>query len=63
MTINDILYDEKQKAGEMLISECKKTITDESKIIGEYKGFEMELKFSSFFKEYNLILRKIQLCL
>ena len=58
MTINDILYDEKQKAGEMLISECKKTITDESKIIGEYKGFEMELKFSSFFKEYNLILRK-----
>lgn len=58
MTINNILYDEKQKAGEMLISECKKTITDESKIIGEYKGFEMELKFSSFFKEYNLILRK-----
>ena len=58
MTINNILYDEKQKAGEMLISECKKTITDESKIIGEYKEFEMELKFSSFFKEYNLILRK-----
>lgn len=58
MTINNILYDEKQKAGEMLISKCKKTITDESKIIGEYKGFEMELKFSSFFKEYNLILRK-----
>ena len=58
MTINNILYDEKQKAGEMLINECKKTITDESKIIGEYKGFEMELKFSSFFKEYNLILRK-----
>lgn len=58
MTINNILYDEKQKAGEMLISECKKTITDEYKIIGEYKGFEMELKFSSFFKEYNLILRK-----
>lgn len=24
MTINNILYDEKQKAGEMLISECKK---------------------------------------
>lgn len=58
MTINNILYDEKQKAGEMLINECKKTITDESKTIGEYKGFEMELKFSSFFKEYNLILRK-----
>lgn len=58
MSINNILYDEKQKAGEMLINECKKTITDESKIIGEYKGFEMELKFSSFFKEYNLILRK-----
>ena len=58
MTINNILYDEKQKAGEMLINECKKTITDESKIIGEYKGFEMELKFSLFFKEYNLILRK-----
>lgn len=58
MTINNILYDEKQKAGEMLINECKKTIIDESKIIGEYKGFEMELKFSLFFKEYNLILRK-----
>ena len=58
MTINGIIYSEKQDAGAKIIDECKSIISDETKEIGEYKGFKMELKFFAFMKEYNLILKR-----
>ena len=58
MTINGITYSEKQDAGAKIIDECKSIISDETKEIGEYKGFKMELKFFAFMKEYNLILKR-----
>ena len=58
MTINGITYSEKQDAGAKIIDECKSIINDETKEIGEYKGFKMELKFFAFMKEYNLILKR-----
>ena len=58
MIINGITYSEKQEAGAKIIDECKSIISDETKEIGEYKGFKMELKFFAFMKEYNLILKR-----
>ena len=58
MTINGITYSEKQDAGAKIIDECKSIISDETKEIGEYKGFKMELRFFAFMKEYNLILKR-----
>lgn len=58
MTINGITYSEKQDTGAKIIDECKSIISDETKEIGEYKGFKMELKFFAFMKEYNLILKR-----
>lgn len=58
MVIEGQEYLDKQLAGAKIIDECKTITTDATKQIGKYKGFNMELKFYSFLKEYNLILKR-----
>lgn len=58
MIIEEQEYLDKKMAGAKLIDECKTITTDATKQIGVYKGFNMELKFYSFLKEYNLILKR-----
>ena len=57
MIINQKSYIEKADAGKMLIEICKTLNSIESKLIGEYRGFKMELRFETFDKTFRLYLK------
>ena len=56
MVIEDVTYDEKKGAGSAILVACKAMTSPEPKSIGSYRGFNMELSFNSFEKEYVLTL-------
>lgn len=57
MTIKDVVYTDKAKAGEKIIELCK-SITSTQKIdIGSYRGFQMELEYDSTYKNFYLNLK------
>ena len=56
MTVEDVTYDEKKGAGSAILVACKAMTSPEPKVIGSYRGFNMELSFNSFEKEYVLTL-------
>ena len=56
MVIEDVTYDEKKGAGSAILVACKAMTSPELKSIGAYRGFNMELSFNSFEKEYVLTL-------
>ena len=56
MVIEDVTYDEKKGAGSAILVACKAMTSPEPKTIGSYRGFNMELSFNSFEKEYVLTL-------
>jgi hypothetical protein len=57
MKIGGILYVEKADAGKAIIEACKAMTSPDPVPLGEYRGFQMELSFDSFSKEYRLNLR------
>lgn len=56
MIIDDITYTEKKDAGAAILSACKAMTTPDPKPIGSYRGFNMELSFNTFEKEYVITL-------
>ena len=56
MVIEDVTYDEKKGAGSAILVACKAMTSPDPKAIGSYRGFNMELSFNSFEKEYVLTL-------
>lgn len=56
MVVEDVTYDEKKGAGSAILVACKAMTSPEPKAIGSYRGFNMELSFNSFEKEYVLTL-------
>ena len=56
MIVEDVTYDEKKGAGSAILVACKAMTSPEPKSIGSYRGFNMELSFNSFEKEYVLTL-------
>ncbi len=56
MVVEDVTYDEKKGAGSAILVACKAMTSPEPKLIGSYRGFNMELSFNSFEKEYILTL-------
>ena len=48
---------EKEDAGKVLLNACKKVNSGESKAIGSYRGFEMSLKYDSFFNQFDLTIK------
>ncbi|MDD4386544.1 MAG: SNF2-related protein [Clostridia bacterium] len=57
MILNQKSYIEKADAGKMLIDICKTLNSIESKLIGEYRGFKMEIRFETFDKTFHLYLK------
>ncbi len=57
MTIDGLSYFEKEKAGEALIERCKKMTSPEAEVIGDYRGFTMELSFDSLNKVFHLAVK------
>lgn len=56
MVVEDVTYTEKKGAGSAILVACKAMTSPEPKAIGSYRGFNMELSFNSFEKEYVLTL-------
>ena len=57
MTIKGVAYDEKKTAGERLVLACSELPNAEEKVIGNYRGFELSLRFDTFRSEYQAILK------
>ena len=57
MIVLGVTYTEKSDAGKAIIEACKKMTNPNPIIIGEYRGFTMELSFDSFSREYKLSLK------
>lgn len=56
MVVEDVTYDEKKGAGSAILVACQAMTSPDPKTIGSYRGFNMELSFNSFEKEYVLTL-------
>jgi len=57
MVVYSKVYDEKADAGKALLEACHRMTSPEPITIGEYRGFEIELSFEMFSKEYRLSLK------
>lgn len=57
MKIGTKNFSDKEMAGEALLATCKNYKGNEAMMIGEYRGFKMELSFDSFKQEYELTLK------
>lgn len=56
MTIQGLTFTEKKGAGSAILAECKVMTSPDPKVIGSYRGFDMELSFNTFEKQYVLTL-------
>lgn len=57
MKINGMIYTEKQEAGKKLLECIQNLKSMEVKVVGEYRGFNMEISFDSFSKNIKLKLK------
>ena len=56
MDIKGLTFTDKKEAGEAIIAACKAMTNPDPIRIGCYRGFEMELSFDTFSKEYKIVL-------
>ncbi len=57
MTVGGRTYTEKAEAGKAILEECSNMTNPDPVIIGDYRGFSMELLFDSFSREYKITLK------
>lgn len=57
MEINGKTYTEKADAGEILLAVCKEMKGTDPVAIGHYRGFQMELSFDGFRREFDIVLK------
>ena len=57
MQIHGTVYTEKAEAGKVLIEACKQLTNSDPVSIGSYRGFEMQLFYEAFSKEYRVALK------
>ena len=56
MTVKGVSFSEKKDAGEAIIAACKDMSSPDAIRFGSYRGFDMELSFDTFSKEYKITL-------
>ena len=57
MTVKGVFYSEKADAGNAILEECKAMTNYDPIPLGEYRGFQTELSFDTFSKEYKVKLK------
>jgi N12 class adenine-specific DNA methylase len=57
MTINDITYNDKAKAGQAILDVCHNKRNADLEHIGNYRGFDLELEYNRFDKVFNLKIK------
>ncbi|MGN0678219.1 MAG: hypothetical protein ACI4JS_00990, partial [Oscillospiraceae bacterium] len=58
MTVCNMVYTEKEAAGQAILDACRRVESNEDFELGIYKGFNMTLSFDSFTREYRLVLQR-----
>ena len=58
MTVCNMVYTEKEAAGQAILDACRKVKANEDFDLGTYKGFNVTLSFDSFTREYRLDLQR-----
>ena len=58
MTVCNITYTDKEKAGQAIINACKNVKANVDYDLGTYKGFDMTLSYDSFAQEFHLDLQR-----
>lgn len=59
MCVKEITYTEKAQAGKALLDACSQMESTEPVSVGSYRGFEMELSYEAFSKEYQVSLKGV----
>lgn len=54
MTVFDVLYEEKEAAGNAILQACSHLQDKSPLVIGKYRGFDLTLSFDSFYQQYLL---------
>ena len=57
MLIQGMRYDEKKEAGEAILLACKSMKSPDAIPLGTYRGFQMELSFDPFNRDYRMTLK------
>ncbi|WP_348980864.1 DEAD/DEAH box helicase family protein [Dehalobacter sp. 14DCB1] len=57
MTVKNVAYTEKAKAGAAILEACKLMTSPEPQELGSYMGFPMLFSFDSFHKQYQITLQ------
>jgi N12 class adenine-specific DNA methylase/adenine-specific DNA methylase len=59
MRVNGIVFGSlnREDAGKAILSACRDVKSGSGKVIGDYRGFDMELNYDSFFNQFNLHLK------
>ena len=57
MTVKGVFYPEKADAGNAILDACQAMTSPDPIPLGEYRGFQMELYFETFSKEYKVKLK------
>ena len=57
MIIKGIEYSEKEQAGKAILEVCKTKTNSELEIIGEYRGFKLELGFDTIEKKFTMTMK------
>ncbi len=57
MTVKGVFYSEKADAGNAILVACQAMTSPDPIPLGEYRGFQMELYFETFSKEYKVKLK------
>ena len=57
MTVKGVFYSEKVDAGNAILDACQAMTSPDPIPLGEYRGFQMELYFETFSKEYKVKLK------
>ena len=58
MTIQGTEYKDKAEAGKVIIEFCKTKTNADTEILGEYRGFKMEIEFNQYERAYVVTLRE-----
>lgn len=57
MKIKNIEYTDKEQAGKAILEACKTKTNPDLEIIGEYRGFKLELGFNSIEKQFTMTMK------
>ena len=57
MTVAERVYTDKKAAGTAILAECKALKSKDSVPLGSYRGFDMELYFNSFSKDFGITIK------